>query len=159
MSDKPPKQPDNLIRSLVVVFLVTLAGYFAFFYLIENRRTVHSPWLLSMEAGADGTLRLVARQETMKLGPVEIVLPGAAAGGLARTNLIFATPQPFPRPAPRGDIKFEDLTFLPGTVAMRIQGTDLQVLPRSLTVGTNEILWPDVRLVEVISNRVVRLEP
>ena len=50
---------------------------------------------------------------------------------------------------PAGRCLFEDLTFLPGTVALNVGGTGVQMLPRTLTVGTNEFPWRQARVIEV----------
>ena len=148
---------ERLWPKVAAVFAVTLAGYLTVYHFIESRRTKHSPWNVSFESDPRGDVTLAIIQQSLNLGPVELHLLGASTNGvLARTNLVFDTPRPFPHPTPVGECVFADLTFLPGTVALRIGGSDIQMLSRILTVGTNEISWKNANGLVIVSNSVLR---
>jgi hypothetical protein len=148
---------DRLSRHLLTAFLLALGLYAAGYWLIESRRTVQTPWVVGFETDAGGKTRLFIRQESLGLGPVEIELnlPGTNPP-LARTEIFFAKPEPVPFATPVGRCVFLDTTFLPGTVALDVAGVKLQMLPRALTVGTNEFSWGQVPVVEVAADGSVR---
>ncbi|MEY4387732.1 MAG: hypothetical protein RLY20_3015 [Verrucomicrobiota bacterium] len=144
---------DRLWPKLAAVFVVTLAGYLAVYHFIESQRTRHSPWNVSFAADQQGDVTLEIREQSLQLGPVQIRLPAAAKNGIVlKTNVLFDSPQPFPYPTPIGECVFADLTFLPGTVVLKVGATDIQMLPKSLTIGTNALPWSGTRSLVVVSN-------
>ena len=150
---------DRLARHLLIGFVIAIGLYVTLFWFIEKRRAAQSPWTVWFEVDATGHAKLEISQQSLGLGPVEIRFAAATTNAtLARTQVEFRTPKPVPRPMPAGRCLFEDLTFLPGTVALHVAGTDLQMLPRALTIGTNEFSWPQARIIVVQpdgSSRVV----
>jgi len=141
---------DRLWRHLLIGFVIALALYVSLFYFIEHRRTAQTPWLVSYEVDTTGHAKLEISQQSLGLGPVEIrFLSPTTNGALARIQVEFRNPTPVPRPMPVGRCLFEDLTFLPGTVALDISSTGIQMLPRALTIGTNEFSWQKTRTIEV----------
>lgn len=144
---------EHLPRQLLFIFLITLAVYAAGFWLIESRRKAESPWNVSYEVDAAGHASLKIRQESLALGPVEIRFASAPTNlPMPATRIIYNDPKPVPRPAPIGQCMFEDLTFLPGTVALKVCGTDIQMLPRALSIGTNDFSWTRARIIRVREN-------
>ena len=141
---------DRLSRHLLIGFLLAICLYVTFFWFIEGRRTAQTPWVVLYEVDAAGHVKLRVAQKSLGLGPVEIRIATATTNApLPRTEAVFQRPKPVPHPAPVGRCMFEDLTFLPGTVALNVAGTDIQMLPRALTIGTNEFSWKQVRVIEV----------
>ena len=144
---------ERLPRQLLLLFLVTLAIYATGFWFIESRRTAQSPWIVSYEVNATGHVTLEVRQQSLALGPVEIRFAAATTNApLPKIQVTCNDPKPVPRPAPIGQCMFEDLTFLPGTVALKICSVDIQLLPRALSIGTNEFSWGRVRVIRVRDN-------
>jgi len=141
---------DRLSRHLLIGFVSALGLYAVMFWFIESRRTAQTPWMAWFEVDAAGHAKLEINQQSMGIGPVEIRFLAATTNAmLTRTQVVFLNPKPVPRPMPTGRCLFEDLTFLPGTVALNIAGTGIQMLPRALTVGTNEFSWQQARSIEV----------
>jgi hypothetical protein len=146
---------DRLGRHLLIGFGLALGLYVAAFWFIEHRRTAQTPWTVWFEADTNGQLRLEISQESLGLGPVEIRFGESNTNNFpVRTRVKFQSPKPVPRPLPVGECLFEDLTFLPGTVVLQVNQTSIQMLPRALTIGTNEFSWRKVRLVEVQSDGI-----
>jgi hypothetical protein len=142
---------DRLSRHLLAGFLLALFLYIAAFWLIESRRTAKAPWTVSFEANPAGQAQLQISQGTSGLGPVEIRFTVPPTNPpLRRREVVFRDPKPVPFDLPMGRCKFQDLTFLPGTVAINVCGTDIQLLPRMLTVGTNEFEWSATHVVELL---------
>ena len=151
-------KPDRLARHLLISFVIALGLYAALFWFIEHRRAAQTPWTVWFETDANGQVRLEINQQSLGLGPVQIRFSAVTTNTpLARTQVEFRTPKSVPRPLPTGHCLFEDLTFLPGTVALKVAGTDLQMLPRALTIGTNEFSWRQRRSIEVQSDGTCRL--
>ena len=143
-------KPDRLARHLLIGFVIALGLYVTLFWFIENRRAAQTPWVVWYEVDATGHAKLEISQQSLGLGPVEIRFAATTTNAtLARTQIVFGIPKPVPRPMPAGRCLFEDLTFLPGTVALNVARADIQMLPRALTIGTNEFPWRRARVIEV----------
>jgi len=148
---------DPLWRHLLIGFGIALVLYVTLYWLIERRRVAHSPWVVAYEVDASGHAKLEISQRSLGLGPVEVRFNTAATNSaLTRTQVVFDTPKSVPRPMPVGRSVFEDLTFFPGTVVLDVAGTDIQMLPRALTIGTNEFSWQPARTIEVQPGGTIR---
>jgi hypothetical protein len=55
------------------------------------------------------------------------------------------------KPVPFGSVKFEDLTYLPGTVTLDLFGHEIELIPRTLFINREERPWQ--------SNVVITLSP
>jgi hypothetical protein len=141
---------NRLSYILLTAFVLALALYATAYWLIESRRTRHTPWEVNYLVNASGQATLAIRQQSLGLGPVRIRFASASpmAPG-TETNLVFSEPRPVPYDLPFGRCVFADLTFLPGTVVLNLNGTDIQMLPRALTIATNEFAWSTTHVVEI----------
>lgn len=149
---------DRLSSHLLIGFGFALALYISLYWLIEHRRVVNTPWLVSYEVDAGGHATLEIEQKSLRYGPVKIrFTEGVTNAALPRAQVEFRNPLPTPRPMPVGQSVFEDLTFLPGTVVLNIGSNNIQMLPRALTIGTNEFPWQRTRLIEVQADGSPRL--
>ena len=61
-------------------------------------------------------------------------------------TVAFDVPQ---RSVPLGRVKFEDLTYLPGTVTLEMFGHEIELLPRTLYINRKPHPWK--------SNETIRL--
>lgn len=141
---------DRLSHHLLIAFLLALALYAVGFWFIESRRVAESPWVVGFQTAADGQAVIDVRQSSLELGPVEIRIETTnSSGTVARQEVVFDTPRPVPFAVPGGRCIFQDATFLPGTVALEVGGVAIQLIPRALTIGTNEYAWTTNRCVLV----------
>jgi len=141
---------DRLSRHLLVAFLLSLTGYVLVYWFIESRRVADTAWVVAFQTEAEGRPVLEIRQETMGLGPVRIRIDTTnITPAVPRQEIEFSKPRPFPFEVPLGQCIFQDATFLPGTVVLEIGGIQIQMLPRALTIGTNEFTWASNALVVV----------
>jgi len=62
--------------------------------------------------------------------------------------VVFDFPE---KPVPFGKVKFEDLTYLPGTVTFYFFGHDVELLPRALYINRKARPWQ--------SNETITLTP
>jgi len=140
---------DRLARHLLAAFLLALGLYIFSYWFIESRRVADGPWRVTFQTNASGQTELIVRQDSLGLGPVHIRIEIASPNPPSTPHeLVFDTARPVPFEVPGGQCLFQDPTFLPGTVALEISGIQLQMLPRVLTIGTNEFPWkPDVTIV------------
>ena len=149
---------DRLLRHLLVAFLLAIGLYVVAFWLIESRRVANTPWTVSFEVDSAGYARIEIHQQSLGLEPVEIRFTSPVTNiPTPRTEVLFKDPKPVPRAMPVGQCLFEDLTFLPGTVTLNVAGVDIQMLPRVLTLGTNEIPWRKARIVQVEPGGIVQI--
>jgi hypothetical protein len=144
-------QFDRLSRHLLVAFALAVILYVTGYWLIESRRILHTPWQVRFTAEPHThSLLLTVAQQSLKLGPTQIRIPFSATNTLpAPAEFCFDQIRPVPFPVPGGQCVFQDATFMPGTVALEIAGVPVQLLPRILTVGTNEHSWVQTYPVEV----------
>jgi len=143
-------QSDRLSRHLLVAFALAVILYVTGYWLIESRRTRHTPWQVRFTAETNThSLLLTVTQHSLKLGPTQIRIPFSATHPLpASAEFCFDQIRPVPFPVPGGQCVFQDATFLPGSVALEIAGVPVQLLPRILTVGTNEHSWAQAQPIE-----------
>ena len=128
-------------RHLLIAFLLSVTLYVAGYWFIEGRRVTDGPWRVKFEQTSVGELQIEVRQESLHLGPVKIYLPATTNQLQKQVEVIFDTPKSVPFSVPAGQCVFQDTTFFPGTVALQIGDTPIQLLPRMLTVGANEFSW------------------
>lgn len=128
---------DKLPRHLAVGFLLALTVYITFFSCDQRLRHRKGPWEVSFHTNSAGYAAITVNQRSMNLSNVQIVFTGESitnAGG----NIAFDKPQ---QPVPFGKVKFEDLTYLPGSVAFDFFGHEVELLPRTLYLNKKEVPW------------------
>jgi len=151
---------ERFSRHLLAAFLLSLALYVVSYWLIESRRVADTPWLVSFQTDPSGRPELEIRQESMHLGPVRIRIDHTnPAPSVQRQEVVFDQPKAVPFAVPLGQCIFQDPTFLPGTVVLEISGVKIQMLPRALTVGTNEFRWSTNNLLVAPPEREVKADP
>ena len=133
---------DNLVKHLLIVSVIVVAGYFGLFYLNEWLRTRRGAWEVSF-ATENGTPTLTVTEPVLKIAGVKLLFPGESTTNIpapvhwtfddvTKTNLPFGT------------LIFNDLTYLPGAVTMNLFGHEIELIPRTLVVNRKQIDWePD----------------
>jgi len=133
---------ERFSRHLLIAFGLSLALYVFGYWFIESQRVSDGPWQVSFKTNDMGIVELTVQQESKHLGPVMVRFAGTRASGSNDTTTIrFDTPRPVPFPVPGGQCVFQDTTFLPGTVVLEFGSNTIQMIPRGLTIGTNEFAW------------------
>ena len=137
---------DGLLKHLAICAVISVVFYFTVFSWIEHRRTFKGPWEAVFRADAAGTPALVFSQTNLHLSKT-IVFPGqiVSPANLPRTVVFGQTPPEMPF----GALLYQDPTFLPGTVTMRLFGHQVEVFPRALTVDKKEYPWKPGGVIEV----------
>ena len=137
---------DGAIKHFAFAFAIALVVYIVSFGWIQHRRVFKGPWEITFVTDAAGHPSLAISEPKLKISKT-IAFPGQkiAATNLARVQRFddAVTNLPF------GEMIFQDPTFLPGTVTMRLFGHEIELLPRVLVVDKKEIPWSSGQTVEI----------
>jgi hypothetical protein len=137
---------DGILKHAAIAFVIAVVFYVVGFEWIEHRRTFRGPWQVDFRADTNGAPSLLISQTNLNISetmtfPGQTVRPGNFSRAInfneATTNLPF------------GDMLFQDPTFLPGTVTMRLFGHEVELLPRVLIVDKKEYPWKAGGIVQV----------
>lgn len=134
---EPPK--DNILKHAMIAFVIALAGYVGFFALDTHLRSRKGPWVVNFDANTNGEPVLVINQPALGIQNVRITLEGEKATN-APGLVGFAKPK---MPTPYGRVRFQDLTYLPGTITLDLYGHEIEMIPRALFLNTKEVAWED----------------
>ena len=118
------------------------AGGFAFDQHLRIRR---GPWEVTFTTEPSGAPAIFVNQPKLNIANLKIVFDGESATN-APATVLFDAPQ---KPVPFGKVKFEDLTYLPGTVTFDFFGHEIELLPRTLYLNRKAHSW--------ISNEAITL--
>jgi hypothetical protein len=133
------QQPERLGRNLLIIFVVALVGYAGFFSCDAHLRTHKGPWVVQFVTSNEPP-RIIISQPFLQISNVTVSFPGEKTTNAQSASFVFDRPSPN-RPLPFGTVKFEDLTYLPGSVAFDFFGHELELLPRTLIINQSERGW------------------
>jgi hypothetical protein len=154
---------DHPGRIFLVAFLLALVGYVTFYAGIEHRRARKGPWEVTFTTNSHGAPSIVVNQTKLGVAEVQIAFPGASLPAAKRADdaksgftnyesritidqslpitLVLDQPRPVPFDVPFGQCIFMDFISLPGTVAFRLFGHEIELLPRVLVIDHQEHPW------------------
>ena len=138
---------SGTLKHFAFALVIALVVYFCFFFAIEHLRTRKGSWQVTFTTEGK-TPVLVVNEPALGINQVKIVFPNATAPA-TNTTLPFAQPQDVPFDLPFGQCVFEDTTFQPGTVAFKLFGQQVQLLPRVLTINGHEYPWQSQQTIAV----------
>ncbi len=138
---------DRLAKILLIGFVLALGLYILSFSFIQNRRTAKGPWRVVFMTDYAATPGLLVENSRLKISQ-RIMFSGQK---LSQTNLArpFVFDDPTQTNVPFGQVVFQDLTFLPGTVTLNFSGHEVELLPRVLIVDRQEHDWKTGRVITV----------
>lgn len=120
-----------------MVFMVALIGYVLFFFGDSFLRTRKGPWEVTFfSTNSSPAIRIT--QHNLGIQEVTVVFEGEVATQTNSQTLSFKRPK---QRLPFGRTKFEDLTYLPGSVAFDFFGHEVELLPRTLYLNKVEHAW------------------
>jgi hypothetical protein len=128
---------DRLPKHLLIAFGLALGIYVVFFVGDGWTRTRKGPWEVSFTTNLAGEASIVVNQRALGIADVRITFEGERITNGPAT-LRFARPG---QTVPFGRTKFEDLTYLPGSVAFDFFGHEVELLPRTLYLNKQEHAW------------------
>ena len=138
----------RLAIQFILLFSLVLIGYVLVFGWIERQRIVKGPWVIDFSEQA-GVAALTIQQPTLGITNVQIRFAGAARMTNSPQRFEFALARQVPFELPFGKCIFQDTTFLPGTIVLQIQGHEIQLLPRALTIDKVERSWRNGEAIEL----------
>src|SRR5687768_1746324 len=130
------KSSDKLPRHLATGFFLALAVYVTFFACDQRLRQRKGPWEVTFHTNSAGYAAITVNQRSLRLTNVQIVFSAETATNVG--TVVFNKPQ---QAVPFGRVKFEDLTYLPGSVAFDFFGHEVELLPRTLYLNKVEHPW------------------
>jgi hypothetical protein len=138
---------DRLTKILLIGFILALVIYFASFSFIQHRRTFRGPWNVEFSSDTTGIPNLLVKNPNLKISQ-KIIFPDHK---IPEVNLAqqFTFDDPTKTNVPFGEIIFQDLTFLPGTVTLNLFGHEVELLPRVLIVDKQEHPWKTDQAVSI----------
>jgi hypothetical protein len=128
---------DGIARHVAGALLLALLIYAGGFSLDQHLRTRRGPWQVTFTRESSGAPAIWVQQPKLGLRDIRIVFEGEPS-----THSTGTVAFNFPRkPVPFGRVKFEDLTYLPGTVTLDLFGHEVELLPRTLYVNRKAHPW------------------
>ncbi len=135
---------DKLPRHLLIAFALAVGIYGLFFSCDMALRKRKGPWFVDFQTNTAGNATLTINQPALRITNVQVVFLNETAHSTGR--VAFDRPQ---QTVPFGRTKFEDLTYLPGSVAFDFFGHELELLPRTLYLNKKEHPWKPNEVIEL----------
>ncbi|MGZ8938231.1 MAG: hypothetical protein ACXW32_03365 [Limisphaerales bacterium] len=130
---------DKLPRHLAIAFGLAIVIYAAFFTCDQGLRKRKGGWDVTFGTNIAGHASIAVNHAGLGITNVQIFFESEF---VTNTNpagrVIFNKPQQL---VPFGKVKFEDLTYLPGSVAFDFFGHEVELLPRTLYLNKKEHPW------------------
>ena len=130
-------QPSGFAKPVLVGLLLAVAIYAGGFALDQHLRTRRGPWEVAFTTEPTGAPAIIINQRSLNIVNLKIVFLGEPRTN-AQGTVVFDVPQ---KPVPFGKVKFEDLTYLPGTVTFDLFGHEIELLPRTLYINRKAQRW------------------
>src|ERR1051326_3244450 len=130
-------QSSGVAKPVLIGLLLAVVIYAGGFAFDQHLRTRRGPWEVTFTAEPSGAPAIIVNQPKLKITNLKIVFDGESATH-APDTVVFDVPQ---KPVPFGKVKFEDLTYLPGTVAFDFFGHEIELLPRTLYLNRKAHPW------------------
>jgi len=131
---------DSLVKHLLLVLVIVVAGYFGLFQLNEWLRTRRGAWEVTF--ATDGGVPAVTINEArLGISNMTVAFPGESPARHLPSPVRWVFDDVTKSNPPFGQVIFHDLTYLPGTVTMNLFGHEIELLPRTLGVNRKEVAW------------------
>jgi len=138
---------DRLPKILLLSFIFAVVIYLPAFGLMQGCRTSKGPWHVEFSTDATGTPALLIEQAKLNVSKRIVFADQKISQTGLSHQLVFDDPTK--TNAPFGEIVFQDLTFLPGTVTFNFFGHEVELLPRVLIVDKQEHVWKNSEALSV----------
>jgi hypothetical protein len=137
---------EGLLKHLAICAVMAVVFYVTAFAWIEHRRTAKGPWEAAFGADAAGTPALLISQTNLHISETILFAGQTVRPAPFSRTIVFG---PTPPDLPFGELLYQDPTFLPGAVTMRLFGHTVELLPRVLSVDKKEYPWRSGDIIEV----------
>lgn len=140
-------QPSGFPKAVLIGLVLAVAIYAGGFALDQHLRTRRGPWEVTFTTEPSGAPAVIVNQRQLNIANLKIVFLGEAMTNV-HAAVAFDSPQ---KPVPFGKVKFEDLTYLPGTVTFDFFGHEVELLPRTLYLNRKAHPWMSNEAIQLSS--------
>lgn len=133
------KQPDNILKHVAIVGVIAVVGYFSLYALDTHLRARKGPWEVTFATETNGTPYLVVNQPALGVRDVKVRFPGEQSP-LTNAPVTVRFTEPNTKPA-FGELRFQDATYLPGTVTLLAFNHEVEFIQRGLVLDRREQPW------------------
>lgn len=152
------QKPDNILKHVAIVGVIAVVGYFSLYALDSHLRARKGPWEVTFATETNGTPYLVVNQPALGVREVKVSFPGEQ-NPLTNAPVLVRFSQPGLKPA-FGELRFQDATYLPGTVTLLAFNHEIEFIPRGLVVDRRELAWqPGLTMALAPTNQAPPLRP
>jgi hypothetical protein len=142
-----PSKPENVLKHFGIAFLLAVIVYASFFACDSHLRHRKGAWKVEFASKA-GEPMITINEPNLEIRNVRVVFVGEKT-----TNAAGSVEFDFPgKDIPFGRIKFEDLTYLPGSEVFDFFGHEVQLMPKTLTINKRAMPWKSGAVIEAHSN-------
>lgn len=128
---------EGLLKHIAGALVLAIVIYVGGYSLDQFLRSRRGPWRVTFATEPSGTPAITINQPALGVSDLKIIFNGES-GGRTNGTVAFDVPE---RSVPFGKVKFEDLTYLPGTVTLDVFGHEIELIPRTLFVNRQEHAW------------------
>lgn len=139
--------PDNILKHVALVALVAAVGYFSLYALDSHLRARKGPWEVTFAAETNGTPFVLINQPALGVREVKVRFPGEQ-NPLTNAPVTVRFNEPRVRPG-FGEVRFQDATYMPGTVTLLAFNHEVELIPRGLVLDRQERPWQPGLTVEL----------
>jgi len=133
------QQPDNILKHVALVGVLAVASYFGLYALDTHLRARKGPWEVTFAADSDGTPFLLINQPALGVRDVKVKFLNETCPLTNAPQKIRFT-EPGVKPA-FGELRFQDATYLPGTVTLLAFNHEVELIQRGLVLDRQEHRW------------------
>lgn len=137
-------RPESPLKHFGFALLLAIVVYVCFFSCDTHLRHRKGAWRVEFGSNA-GEPMITINEPNLGIMNVRVVFIGEKTTNSAQT-VEFNVPG---KEIPFGRIKFEDLTYLPGSVVFDLFGHQVQLMPHTLTVNKRELPWKNGEAIQV----------
>lgn len=142
---------EHLPKILLTGFVAALLLYVIAFGFLQSCRTTKGPWHVTFLSDASGVPGLEIKQDKLNVSKrIKFTDQTIPEKNLAR-EVVFNDPTQ--TNIPFGQVIFQDLTFLPGTVTLNLFGHEIELIPRTLTIDRQENPWKNGEEISITGER------
>lgn len=133
------KEPDNILKHVAIVGIIAVVGYFSLYALDTHLRARKGPWEVTFATETNGTPYIVVNQPTLGVRDVKVRFPGEQSP-LTNSPVTVRFSEANTKPA-FGELRFQDATYLPGTVTLLAFNHEIELIQRGLALDRQERAW------------------
>ena len=126
------------LRSVAFTFVLAVLFYAAAYSWLSRRQTAKGPWEVTFTNDVAGAPEIIVAQPRLGISNVRVRFAGEKLSGNVTELVRFSRPR---TPVPFGEVIYDDLMFLPGTVTLDVLGHEVELLPRVLVLNGQPVTW------------------